>query len=103
MTRLKAALVAALVGACGLAAIGDPAEARVVCKKGYRVLNGQLLGTPYCQDLYLVEVGREFGMTVSAREILNNPNSKRELCQFIGWDIRVQHICEAVLPRRGPL
>ncbi|KUO56347.1 MAG: hypothetical protein APF80_15285 [Alphaproteobacteria bacterium BRH_c36] len=102
MKRLKAALSAVLVGACAAAGGAGPADARVVCKDGYRVLNGKLLGTPYCQDLYLVQVGREFGVRVSAREILNNPNSKRELCQFIGWDIRVQHICEPVLPRRGP-
>ncbi|MBU1211460.1 MAG: hypothetical protein KJ587_09335 [Alphaproteobacteria bacterium] len=102
MARFKTVLAGILVGAGAAAGGTGPADARVVCKDGYRVLKGQLLGTPYCQDLYLVQVGREFGVTVSAREILNNPNSKRELCQFIGWDIRVQHICEPVLPRRGP-
>lgn len=103
MAKSQGLFVAALALALAMLSVAGPAEARVVCKKGYRVLNGQLLGTPYCQDVYLAEVAREFGSRVPAREILNNPNKKREVCNFIGWDIRVKHICEAILPRRGPL
>ena len=103
MTRLFGLALAALV-AVGVVTNGvGPADARIVCDKGFRILNGQRLGTPYCQDFYLATVAHEFGFKVPAREILNNPNKKREVCQFIGWDIRVQHICHSVLPRRGPL
>lgn len=103
MKNVSIIAVAALVGASAVALSSGTAEARVVCEKGYRILKGQRLGTPYCQDLYLAQVAHEFGVKVAAREILNNPNKKREVCQFIGWDIRVQHICEPLLPRHGPL
>ena len=103
MKRLCAMAMAFVMGAGVIAISSESVEARVVCKKGYRILKGQRLGTPYCQDLYLAKVAREFGVRVAAREILNNPNKKREVCQFIGWDIRIEHICESVLPRRGPL
>ena len=104
MKRLCALTLAAVMGA-GVVVVGNgPADARVVCEQGYRILkNGQRLGTPYCQDLYLAKIAREFGVRVAAREILNNPNKKRDVCRFMGWDIRVQHICESALPKRGPL
>ena len=102
MTRLCAFVLAALVGVGALAVPSDHADARIVCDEGYRILKGKRLGTPYCQDLYLVKVAREFGVKVAAREILHNPNKKREVCTFIGWDIRIRHICQSVLPRRGP-
>ncbi len=102
MTRIFALTSAALVWVGAMAIGSGSAEARIVCDKGFRILKGQRLGTPYCQDLYLAKVAHEFGVRVAAREILNNPNKKREVCQFIGWDIRVQHICDSVLPRRGP-
>ncbi|MBU2582504.1 MAG: hypothetical protein KJ622_12375 [Alphaproteobacteria bacterium] len=102
MRRGWAVLLVALTSACVVASLAGQAEARVVCNKGYRIIKGHQLGTPYCQDLYLAQVAREFGSRVSAREILNNPSVKREVCQFMGWDIRVQHICDAILPKRGP-
>lgn len=78
-----------------------PAEARIVCDEGYRVIKGQKLATPYCMDVYLAQVAREYGTRVSARTILNNPSKKREVCEFVGQDIRVKNICDLVLPRRG--
>ncbi len=84
-------------------AISQSVEAKPVCKDGYRIRKGELLSTPYCQDVYLAQVAREYGTRVSARTIMNNPNKKREICQFIGQDIRVKHICELVIPSSGPL
>lgn len=102
MRFLKFGLPICLVAfTCAISASG-PASARVVCEKGYRIIKGNRLGTPYCQDLYLVAVAREFGVRVSADEILNNPSKKREVCRFIGWDIRIQYICDSALPKRGP-
>lgn len=103
MARWKTMLGAVVACVLAMSGIVGPADARIVCEKGFRVIKGRLLGTPYCQDLYLAEVAREFGVRVSAREILNNPNKKREVCAFMGWDIRVKHICDGVLPRLGPL
>lgn len=101
MTKRFVAQTMAIV-ALGVMTIGYlPAEARVVCSKGFRVVNGQPLATPYCQDLYLAQVAREYGSRVTAREILNNPNTRREVCQFVGQDIRVKDHCDLIVPRRG--
>ncbi len=77
----------------------DPASARIKCKNGYQLVDGSRLATPYCQDNYLAKVAREYGTRVSAREIRNNPNRKREICQFIGQDIRVRNNCATIAPR----
>jgi hypothetical protein len=77
----------------------DPASARIKCKNGYQIVDGNRLATPFCQDNYLAQVAREYGTRVSAREIRNNPNKKREICEFIGQDIRVRHNCETITPQ----
>lgn len=83
------------------ASVSGPASARPVCSGGYQIIDGRKMATPYCSDLYLAQVAREFGSKVSAREIRNNPSTKREVCEFVGQDIRVKPICDMVLPRRG--
>lgn len=96
-----AILALALVGLIGGGL--RPAEARIVCKEGYRVYkDGRRLSTPRCQDLYLAEVARQYGTRVSGEEILNNPMRRQEVCAHIGQDIRVRALCEMVLPRRSP-
>ena len=100
---IAAVVLAGAVGLGGILLGSGSLEARIVCKEGYRLLKGQRLATPYCQDLYLAQVAREYGMRVSARQILNNPSRKREVCEFVGQDIRVSHNCDTILPRRGPL
>ncbi len=76
-----------------------PASARIKCNNGYQIVDGNRLATPFCQDNYLAQVAREYGTRVSAREIRNNPNKKREICEFIGQDIRVLHNCESITPQ----
>lgn len=73
---------------------GTPAASAITCKNEYQVVQGQLLSTPYCQDNYIAKVAREYGSRVSAREIRNNPNTKAEVCRFMGHDTRVSHLCQ---------
>jgi hypothetical protein len=83
----------------GLAAVvltvAGPALA-IECNKGYQRVQGQDLATPYCQDNYLAEVARSFGVRTSAEAIRNNPSTKREVCRLVGRDIRVQSNCASV-------
>jgi hypothetical protein len=65
----------------------------VDCQKGYQRVQGDLISTPYCQDQYLAEVASEYGFQASAARIRNDPNYKKELCQFVFNDIRVQSTC----------
>jgi hypothetical protein len=70
-----------------------PAEAGIVCKNGYQIVNGSPIATPYCQDALVGHVARQHGMKVSDAAIMNNPNTKREVCQFVGRDIRLTTAC----------
>lgn len=90
MKRSRA--LAALLPAICLAPL--PASAAgIVCKESYQVVRGQEIATPYCADNYLAQIARKYGMRVSNAEIRNNPNRKREVCRFIGHDIRVSDNC----------
>ncbi len=70
----------------------SPAAA-IKCVKGAQLIQGNMMATPYCQDDYLAQVAREYGFKASAAKIRNNPNYKKELCQFVFNDIRVQSTC----------
>lgn len=93
-TRARICAVSATL-ALPLAALTwvHPAEARIRCVNGNQVVNGALLATPYCQDELVASVAREHGMRVSASEVRNNPNYKRNVCQFVGRDIRIYQAC----------
>jgi len=80
-----------------IAALATQAHA-IECKDGYQRVRGDQLATPYCQDAYLAEVASTYGMKASAAKIRDNPNFKREVCRFIGHDIRVQSNCQQELP-----
>lgn len=83
-------LVAAVVAA---AAWPAPADARIRCVNGSQIVNGTPLATPYCQDELVAQVAREHGLKVSGSSIRNNPNLKRNVCQHVGRDIRIQLAC----------
>ena len=70
-----------------------PAEARIACVNGNQIVNGYPLATPYCQDELVAQVAREHGMKVTASAVRNNPNLKRNVCQFVGRDIRIYQAC----------
>lgn len=70
-----------------------PAEAKIACNKGFQSVSGQPVATPYCQDSYVGEVARAYGIKVTDAAIRENPNLKRHVCQQIGRDNRVYLAC----------
>jgi hypothetical protein len=73
------------------------AEARVVCREGYRIAGGEEIASPFCEDAYLAQVAREYGTKVTDREVQTNRLKRAEVCRFIGHDTRVRELC----PDRG--
>ena len=69
------------------------AEAKIECREGFQVVNGQDISTPYCNDGLIAQVGRDHGMKVSAETVRNSPSTRNEVCRFVGSDIRIQHYC----------
>lgn len=94
---MRNAFVIAL-SACGLAAASlalavPAAEAKIVCRDGFQVVNGSEISTPYCNDADLARIAREHGVRVSADEVRNNPAKKYELCRFIGSSPSASSYC----------
>jgi hypothetical protein len=87
-TRVCSTLVAAI--AVVSSATGADA---IDCTQGYQRVQGQLIATPYCQDEYLAQVARQYGVKASAAQLRNNPNFKKEVCRTVFSDIRVQTTC----------
>ena len=91
MVRL--AVAAGLIAVPALMTGATTAEARIVCVNGNQIVNGQPIVTPYCQDALVAKVAQEHGMKVSAAAVRDNPNLKRNVCQFVGRDIRIYQAC----------
>lgn len=70
-----------------------PATAAISCSQGYQRVQGNQLATPYCQDEYLAQVARSYGVKATGTRIRNNPSYKSEVCRLVGRDIRVQQVC----------
>lgn len=96
-------LAASILGTAVVMTATGADAAGIVCKGDYQLVQGNLISTPYCADNYVAKVARQYGFKVSDAAIRNNPNTKREVCRFIGHDIRVQQYCnnEAIRGRRG--
>ena len=75
------------------AACGGPAEARIVCREGFQVVNGREISTPYCNDNYLAAVAPQYGVKASDEEVRNNPSLKDRICRLAGSDIRIMNYC----------
>ncbi|MBU1211326.1 MAG: hypothetical protein KJ587_08645 [Alphaproteobacteria bacterium] len=92
---MKQTLIAAtvLVAVTGAAVLPTAAEAKIRCDGPWQIVQGNKISTPYCGDNYLAQVARGYGSNVSARAIRENPSTKREICQWIGHDPKVQDIC----------
>lgn len=84
-----AALAAVLIASLWV----SPADARIKCVNGNQIVQGSPLATPYCQDELVAQVAREHGMKVSGSAVRNNPHVKRDVCRFVGRDIRIQLAC----------
>jgi hypothetical protein len=88
-TKTVSGLIALLTSALAT----SPAAAEIKCRDGAQLVQGNWLGTPYCQDALLAKVANERGFKTSFAAIRNNPNHKKELCRFLFSDIRVQMTC----------
>lgn len=91
-------IILGIATACYVAvAMADPAAA-IDCQNGYQLVQGNRLATPYCQDALLASVARQYGLKTNAAAIRENPNHKRDICRFVGRDIRVQENCITANP-----
>ncbi len=75
-----------------------PAEAKITCNKGFQLVQGSWLSTPYCQDEYVADVAHQYGFSASPNRVRNDPLFKQRLCRFIGQDIRIKESCDEVNP-----
>jgi len=71
-----------------------PASAKIRCQ-GQNQYNSIYGPQPsiYCQDEYLAQVARGYGMRVSGAGVRHSINQKARVCRLVGHDIRVNHIC----------
>lgn len=92
---LKSRTLGAAFLALPLLAVANaaPAEAAIRCNNGYQIVNGSEIATPYCQDNLVAQVARQYGFRASEGAVRNNPNYKRELCRYVGRDIRLTTAC----------
>ena len=92
LRQLALAAIAAAAIAI-LSIVGASSAHAIKCEDEFQITSRGLVATPFCEDNYLARVARSYGFRVSSRSIRRNPNKKREVCYFIGHDIRVQDIC----------
>jgi hypothetical protein len=78
-----------------LALIPSPVGARDACNEdGYREdRHGDRYPTPTCQARLIGSVARSHGIRVSDKHILNQPGSKQEVCDTVGYDPRLEIAC----------
>mgnify|MGYP005854391465 CR=1 FL=1 len=95
MCAFRVLIVGAGATAFALALGAGTASARIICQGAYQIVDGRPVATPYCEDAYVAEVAREYGIYVSAREVRWSPATKGRICRIIGHDNRVQSACAA--------
>lgn len=91
-SRSSFAIAALGFGSLVISAVS--AEARIVCREGFQVVQGQEISTPYCNDNYVATIARQYGDKVSDAEVRNNPAKKNEICRWIGSDTRIRNYCD---------
>jgi hypothetical protein len=69
------------------------AEASIICREGFQIVDGNAISTPYCNDAYVAEVVRSYGRDVSDDAVRNSPALKDQLCRQFGSDNRIQNYC----------
>lgn len=84
--------VAAAIAASAVVVVSGAAQARIQCDGQYQMVSGNPIATPYCQDNYLAQIARGYGMKVSIADV-RIPSRKQEVCGFVGHDVRVSSIC----------
>jgi hypothetical protein len=86
--------LAAVITVEAISAWPQPVEARIECSGPFQVVRGHgKIATPYCEDEYLAQVARGYGIQVPGNAIRQNPNRKEDVCKTIGHDSRVNDIC----------
>jgi len=76
----------------------QPASAAIRCEGNFQITQYGRINTPYCEDNYLAQVAREYGVNVSASAIRRNPSVKERTCRVVGNDNRVRSTCAPYLP-----
>jgi hypothetical protein len=69
------------------------APAAILCVDQFQYSAGRWIATPLCQDGYLAQIAREHGARVSDWSIIENPQKKIRICNFIGFDRRAELAC----------
>ncbi len=92
------ALIVASAAGVFLAVAATSAEAKIACNKGFQMVQGSWISTPYCRDAYVAEVAHTYGFSATADKVRNDPLFKQRLCRFIGQDIRIKEACDEVNP-----
>lgn len=80
------------LAAASVAMSAGPGHA-IECEGEYQLSGGRLIATPYCQDEYLAQVARSYGIGASGREMRNSFSAKSSVCHAIGHDSRVREAC----------
>jgi len=93
MWNVRGLLVGVGLSACVFALGAGTADARIICRGQFQIVDGQAIATPYCEDSNVAAVAREYGIAVSAREVRRNPGTKARVCRVIGHDNRVRSAC----------
>lgn len=91
--RHSSVIVAVVVAGLGVSATADSAAAAIRCNKGFQLVQGSEISTPYCQDEYLAVVAREFGIRTTGARVRQDWGHKREICRLIGQDNRIRGAC----------
>ncbi len=91
--RHSGIFVAVAIAGIGLLAKLDPAAAAIRCNKGFQLVQGSEISTPYCQDEYLAVVARDFGIRTTGARVRADWGHKREICRLIGQDNRIRGAC----------
>jgi len=99
--RFCSLAVAGALSALTVGAINQPADAAIRCEGNFQITSYGRINTPYCEDTYLAQVAREYGMRVSNQAVLRNPSVKERACRFVGNDIRVKSTCQQYLPENN--
>jgi len=95
--------VTTALAAFAVIAAGNSAEAKIACRDGYQTIRGDQPSTPYCQDEYVAQVARTYGIKTSGAAIRGRAGHKQEVCRLIGRDNRILQACIDYVPSgRGP-
>jgi len=103
MQRKKVTQITSFAAAGAMTALiatmsAQPASAGIRCEGNFQITQYGRINTPYCEDNYLAQVAREYGMNVSSSAIRRNLGVKKRACRLVGNDNRVRDTCRPYLP-----